>query len=135
MVQERVRSQDEQVGDVVVQYNADSMTVGVGVEQNTDVPSRHFLSQIYGDAHTLADIGHNFYDRLSEFGYSNPNCSDFATSDAELQWFTDFGRAVLDSVEGSSSVIGYWSWLDRPGTNRLIRLLRKARDSAFGRDE
>lgn len=132
MVQEKVRSQDDSLGEVAVQYNPDLMTVGVGVEQNTDVPSRHFLSQIYGDAHTLAEIGKNLRDRLGEFDLVNPEFSD---SDSELRWCTSLGRAVLDSVEGSSTVTGYWSWLDRPGTNRLIRLLRKARDSAFGRDE
>jgi len=30
---------------------------------------------------------------------------------------------------------GLWADLDRQGCNDLIRILRRARDSAFGRDE
>lgn len=46
------------------------------------------------------------------------------------------GRHVLDAVTGASE--GYTGWythLDRGAVQRLIRLLRKARDAAWGADE
>lgn len=46
------------------------------------------------------------------------------------------GRAILgllDDVTGGYR--GVWSHLDRQGCNNLIRVLRRARDAAFGRDE
>ncbi len=47
---------------------------------------------------------------------------------------------ILDTVAGGhradgSSYAGLWSDLDREGVNRLVRVLRRARDAAFGRDE
>jgi hypothetical protein len=44
--------------------------------------------------------------------------------------FDEVGRAVWNEVDG-----GQWSDLDRAGINQLIRVLREARDSAYGRDE
>lgn len=41
---------------------------------------------------------------------------------------------MLDE-ELTEDYTGIWSHLDRTGVNRLIRLLRKARDAAFGSDE
>lgn len=37
-----------------------------------------------------------------------------------------------DEVDGGFT--GVWSTLDRDGVNRLIRVLRRARDSTFGAD-
>ena len=52
------------------------------------------------------------------------------------------GRALLDVIEASQtnpgsgpSYTGVWSTLNREGVNRLIRVLRRARDQAYGRDE
>lgn len=51
---------------------------------------------------------------------------------------TDDFPSLLDALkanyEDSSIAKGIWSSLDRDGINRLIRLLRKARDSAYGAD-
>lgn len=47
-------------------------------------------------------------------------------------------RATLDKLTGSGQLAaftGLWGTLDRAGCNRAIRMLRKARDEAFGRDE
>jgi hypothetical protein len=40
--------------------------------------------------------------------------------------------ATPDSPAGFT---GLWATLDRSGINRLIKMLRKARDEAYGRDE
>lgn len=45
-------------------------------------------------------------------------------------------RTVNPSTEESFDANGGWNvWLDRRGINDLIRILRRARDQAFGRDE
>lgn len=47
------------------------------------------------------------------------------------------GRALLNSLDvlSHNQYAGLWCTLDRQGCNRMIRILRKARDAAFGRDE
>lgn len=48
------------------------------------------------------------------------------------------GRAVLDLLDvkcHGRTYTGLWSTLGRHDCNRLIRLLRKARDAAYGKDE
>jgi hypothetical protein len=51
----------------------------------------------------------------------------------------DLGVLILNHLDTLDSPTGrgyqgIWTDLDRPGINRLIRLLRKARDSAYGAD-
>lgn len=47
----------------------------------------------------------------------------------------ELGVDALDvSTQSSSHVTGMFTTFDREGLNRLIRTLRKARDSAFGSD-
>jgi hypothetical protein len=40
-----------------------------------------------------------------------------------------------EGVEASSVMQGLFGHLDRDGCNQLIKVLRRARDQAFGRDE
>jgi hypothetical protein len=49
----------------------------------------------------------------------------------------ELGRMVLDTLDVHShgGYKGVWSGIDRSAYNRPIRLVRRARDSAFGRDE
>lgn len=45
------------------------------------------------------------------------------------------GRSILNSIDVAGGVYSsLWATLDRDGINRLIRLLRKARDASFGSD-
>lgn len=47
-------------------------------------------------------------------------------------------RAALDPLMGDgrlAAFTGLWGTLDRDGCNRLIKVVRQARDAAFGRDE
>lgn len=43
-------------------------------------------------------------------------------------------KNLKEMLENPELYTGLWSNLDRNGINRLIRLLRKARDGAFGSD-
>lgn len=45
------------------------------------------------------------------------------------------GRAVSQALSKRFDHQGVWADLDRGGVNKLIKVLRRARDSAFGRDE
>lgn len=42
---------------------------------------------------------------------------------------------TVTMTTGAAEFKSLWSTLDRQGVNDVIRLLRKARDAAFGRDE
>lgn len=51
-------------------------------------------------------------------------------------WLSSRGVQVgVDKIESVVGETGLWTDLDRKGCNDLIRVLRRARDSAFGRDE
>ena len=50
----------------------------------------------------------------------------------ERQGSVQVGVDLEESVVGET---GLWSSLNRTGCNDLIRVLRRARDAAFGRDE
>ena len=127
--------------DVLIQHAKDYPGVGVGLEPNSEYPGRmHFVDAIYGGSPNQTEIGKIFCERVKQENDLNPpgkefTVPDFEDSDAEAEWYNALGRAILDSVTGSSSDASLWTWLDRPGVNRLIRILRKARDTAFGRDE
>jgi len=51
---------------------------------------------------------------------------------------SDETRRTIDQLTGNGTVAAFtslWGTLDREGCNRAIRVLRRARDQAFGRDE
>lgn len=50
--------------------------------------------------------------------------------------YVEMGRLMLNTLDvvAGMQYDGLWASLDRQGVNRLIRILRKARDSAFGAD-
>jgi len=60
--------------------------------------------------------------------------SDFGV---QVGWQREGGVQVgVEPLVGNVATdAGLWSDLDRQGCNDLIRILRRARDSAFGRDE
>lgn len=122
--------------DVHIQFYNDLVDVGLGLEpkMGPDIPTHHFIDMIYGERHTQVQIGKIFFDQMSEIGLRLER-PDFQDVNSEEDFYNNLGRRILDSVTGSSPVTGLWTWLDRPAINRLIRLLRKARDTAYGRDE
>jgi hypothetical protein len=131
-MQERVTPHGDDFAEVVVQWNNDLMSVGLGLEPRSVVPGLHFVDAIYGGVPSQTQIGKIFFEKRRQDFEEH---MDFATSDAEAEFYNQLGRDILDAVTGSSTTDGIWTWLERSGTNRLIRLLRKARDASFGRDE
>jgi hypothetical protein len=111
--------------------------VQVGVTVQTDGAT--LLRQLYGSQEAAERIGRSAAKR----GWPQAVDSD-CDSDSERAEMVRIGREVLGVVEGTRAedpeatgpgYSGVWSTLDRYSINRLIRSLRKARDSAFGRDE
>lgn len=138
-MQERVTSTNNRdFPDLIVQFSSDLGTLGIGLEPSIDVPSKHMIDQIYGASpYQLSEIGRLFNSaaicRAHELGW---NEQDFGTSDEEDEFYAQLGRVILDVViESQPGANGWWTWLDRPAANRLIRLVRKGRDITFGRDE
>jgi hypothetical protein len=96
--------------------------VQVGV---TTTQGLSLLNALYGHPATVSKIGKA---AVEVFGLDDTNGFDYANC----------GAAVLRLVEdaGDHPYEGIWSTLgNRMDPNRLIKVLRKARDAAFGRDE
>lgn len=91
-------------------------------EENVTIVRRLFAS-------SSADIGKAIYDRLNVPRY------DAKTSELEHEQNVKMGAMVLEILDEVYPCAGIWAPLDRPSVNRLIRILRRARDSAFGKDE
>lgn len=132
-MQERVTAQEADLFDIVIQFGQDQGMLGLGLEPRKDIPSKHFVDAIYGDVPNQTRIGKIFFDQLRECDLSKQ--TTFASSDAEAEYFNNLGRRILDAVTGSTPADGLWTWLSRPASNRLIRLIRNGRDKCFGRDE
>lgn len=136
MPKERIHGDDpgHQPFEVVVGWQRD-MDVQVGIEVNSPQSSEEpdtLLKVLYD--HRLNHIG----DAMRQFALTRENEALLNCGGREL------GKKVLDIVEygvtpGSPAVevayTGVWWHPTRHGINSLIRLLRKARDTAFGKDE
>ncbi len=133
-MKERITPEDQASYYLLVQWNPGLASVGVGLESRIDQPTLHFIDQVYGGTTTQTEIGRILFKLLREdFGFVPEDSVD---DDAAAEYMNKLGRACLDAVTGSTAgVDGLWTWFNRSAINRTIRLLRKARDSAFGRDE
>lgn len=113
------------------------MQLGLEVADSHD--GQHSLvDALFGDAPTATAIGRLLLDKLREDWALTLQIPpvDFKTADEEAEFFAAVGRTVLDAVTGSQrDYLGIWWTPDRYQINALIRLLRKGRDEAFGRDE
>lgn len=135
MPREKINGTERDGYDVQVGWHPDATDVQLGVE-TTD--GRSLLTTLYGSGPNLERIGRT----VAAIG-RKPLTDDDALA---------FGREVLDVIEGGIEVSAsgevlhaehgghlafssVWSRLDRHGCNRLIRMLRRARDTAFGSDE
>lgn len=107
------------------------MDVQVGISTHDD---RHLVDYVYASEET--SIGRSVWDRLHELAPEAFKPLDFKTSDQEDEFFKKVGRETLDSVTGSTPFgTSVWWNPGRVQINQFIRLLRKARDAAYGRDE
>lgn len=110
--------------DVRVGWSRDrDVQVGVG-----EYEDRSLLWVLFGDEENRKRLAVEFSELLSKQGFGRCEVDD------------EFVKQVFNTIEAKTGDVGYtyssvWSTLDREECNRLIRLVRKARDQAFGRDE
>lgn len=87
-----------------------------------------------------AEMRDTIFRRLAELGALvnelhqpiDPNLHD----PGRLHEHAALGQAIIAALEPDRlGCSGIWATLDRGGCNRMIRNIRKARDSAYGRDE
>lgn len=143
-MQDHISSTNEQnFPDVVVQYYSNLDSVGIGLKKTTDVPTKHFLDDLYGDVPTQSEIGRMFIENLLHSQLTSEHyplgfkvlLDEKLTPEQESAWHNEVGRAILNAITDSTEDNGWWTWVDRASINRMIRILRKARDTTFGRDE
>ena len=98
------------------------MDVQVGIATSD---GRHLVDEFYGQEAVLQKIG----DAMRNYALAPENLAALNVGGTTL------GRVVLDVVTGSDyGMSSLWWHPDRDQINSLIRLLRKARDAAYGAD-
>lgn len=125
--------------DVKVGWGPDRY-VQLGVETNDDRPLLRMLCE--SNVALLGTIVKHVVDNhgpVDSGKTGRPWSDDAVVGEALLSLLSGSGPAAEFEIDGppvaSFTWRGVWADLDREGCNRLIRLLRKARDSAYGRDE
>lgn len=124
-------SPEDQPAALAVQWNPDPMQVSVGINRLDACLILSDYAEVLGAQvqYYLSEIG-----RVVSDEFAKPESN--SAHDIE---FTDrvLGEMILNAIAEQVHVDeqSFYVHLERGSTNRLIRLLRKARDSAFGRDE
>lgn len=138
-MQERVKRSDDRfsTNGLVVQWQPDLMEVVVGVERIQQ--PKTWVERAYENHGELQRLGKELSLALHyDPKYHDFSTLDFPSSDVERDFQIKLGMAmtvVMNKVQRDMGIDdAQYAGLDRPGVNRLIRLLRKARDAAFGAD-
>lgn len=125
MPQERIRTVPF---DVRVGWSRDrDVQIGVG-----EYEDRSLLWVLFGDAENRKRIARALPTLLADLPRNTAKIDDtYQLSDEFVQDLFNLIESKDQPYEHSS----VWATFDREDCNRLIRLVRKARDQAFGRDE
>lgn len=145
MPKERIYNAISGPYEVQVGWHADS-DVQVGVElhdareEHSDyagLPDRRsLLWQLFGNTENLVRFGRELGEHIKRTGYPTASHGWVSSNDAEREEaHMNFAIGVLMLLQDDWKPTGAWATLTREGCNKLIRVLRRARDSAFGRDE
>lgn len=103
-----------------------------GVQVATEMPNgKSMFWQLFGEStDQLGQAARDAVAAAETIGPDSDGKGRPALSDEEV------GQAILDALDVIAPTYrGLWATIDRADCNRLIRLLRKARDASFGRDE
>lgn len=123
-------------------HTPNGLQIGVGwdreagaVQVSTSAyDARHLMDHLYADDQTT--IGRLTWEKLHALVPEAFAPLDFRSPTEEAALYNRVGREVLDAVTGASPHGSDVKWYpNRTQINDLIRLLRKARDAAMGRDE
>jgi len=120
--------------------------VQLGIETSD---GRSLVTQLYGSAQQLERIGKRAVAAGWRTMSLTPDLEGLNPEQARAlaETYREIGREVLNAVqdgpdpatrEEARPTYGYenaWTHLDRSGVNRLVKVLRRARDAAFGADE
>lgn len=84
--------------------------------------------------------GEDLFNRLlSPYSSEIGKLATFLVEDPSLKYKADFdtivGGCLIQGISEIESYKGIWATLNREDCNRLIKVLRRARDASFGRDE
>jgi hypothetical protein len=104
--------------------------VQVGMETQNSAP---LVSQLYESEGGLLRLARGC--RESDIGELLAELADAPTSDVEHKVLTHLGRQLLGVFLDVGTFSGIWADLTREEINHFIRVLRRARDQAYGRDE
>lgn len=110
---------------------ARDMDMQIGVEQ---AQGKSLFWQLLGSEVLLPEIG--MATRWAVSG-SSLSLEEYSANEANTEGDNvNIARRLLNAMDTSAPWYqGVWANLDRKGCNDLIRILRRARDAAFGRDE
>lgn len=125
-----------------VQLGLETPVRMVGGDQSSG--QHHLVDHLYADR--VEDIGQHLIRLLDSIGrnITDDNADPVNRPEHNVELHpADLGRMVLDAVTGATpdgnpgghAFTGWYTHLgERAEVNRLITLLRKARDAAFGKD-
>jgi hypothetical protein len=104
----------------------------------TGSPEVQLAVEVKDGARTLVEQLYADEDERNEIGWAVMKLVGDGTSGWDSK---ELGAAIVDILAhrggdpSQPSYVAVWATIDRDGANRLIRMLRRARDAAFGRDE
>lgn len=151
MVQQIEKGTGEPIGEphlhrmptVEVGWARDTMSVQVGLETPDHQSGQyHLVDHLYGSEETREAIAVAFEQLITQAGRRVVPIDGHEMATVPLDPAT-VGRLLLDAVVGANANVGHggdrahtgwYTHLTREGCNRLITVVRKARDSAFGKD-
>lgn len=99
---------------------------------------RSLLWQLFGDIENLRRFGAAMSHYIVESGNArelSASAIEAKTSDEWHEICEKLAIEVLMKLQDDWKPTGIWATLTREDCNQLIKVLRRARDSAFGRDE
>lgn len=118
--------------DVRVGWSRDrDVQVGVG-----EYEDRSLLWVLFGDEENRKRLARALPALLADLPRNTGKIDDtYQVSDEFIKSLFNLIESKTGPGEQGYTLSSVWSTLDRDECNKLIRLVRKARDQAFGRDE
>lgn len=127
---ETILPSDDSQPRIGIQYDQHFNHVNVGLLAPAE--NGNVLKAYYADDE-LGELGEAVITALSKAGWEIRRPADSGNAEPGTYTSATIGNAVLEAFHDQLGD-SLWTYLERPSVNRLIRLLRKARDTAFGAD-
>lgn len=119
-----------------VQLGVEMVDIRSELPEFTALPDRRsLLWQLFGSSENLLRFGHELSEFITRRQDSALAAQAAQTSDEWDQRCEHLAIEVILMLQDKWCPTGVWSILTREDCNRLIKTLRRARDSAYGKDE